>query len=347
MTPAMALLATVLWTGGAAAQAESPCFELACTASLRRGGSAENYWDRWKASTTQVMSGARASTLYRDTANRMSAWWRLYEFDRERPWLDEQDAARARELAEIGAVAGLEQMLRDTFERHETLGVLYRIGSTASGANVELTRRADGTKVRYNARSAQLRAAEADIDEDRPRRARTRAAPKPSARTGVAFNIVDINDDENDIDPELALVAYIDLRRIGVDALRLQAADTRPGSKIKGKGSWSATVRQGVVGDLDAFAKLNGRENREWRPARVAGGLTLALPTESSWNLRGEVSRRFADVDLTGVESPAESRVMLLLQARLRWHLPQAHDRWPLGQDVDPDDPALADFAAR
>lgn len=295
------------------------------------------YLDRWQQATTEVMAGPGASTLYRDTANRLWAWWRLYEYDRERPWLDDADADRARQLAELGALAGLERMLRATFERDETLGPLYRIAATVSGAHLEIRPRPGGPHLRYNPEVRSARAAEADIEDAPPApHARADRRPRPPvARTGVDFDIIDADDSDDGIDPELALVAYLELRNLGVDACRVQWSDTRPGADVEYAGSWSLTLRQGLVGELSAMSRLVGQESAGWRPARATAGLDLVLPVRSPWVLRPQLTRRFPHPD-ADPPTLSEWRGMVLLQARLAWRLPQPHGAWRLGDRVDP-----------
>ncbi len=335
----LVMLAAVRPPGVAAAElSPSPTPSgLSCASPAPPPRLASVYIDRWQAATTEVMAGRHASPLYRDSANRMSAWWRLYAFDRERPWLDEADAERARQLAELGAMAGLERMLRETFERNEALGALYRIGATVSGANLEIHPQPGGPRLRYNVDHQQVRAAEADIEDDPPTH-RRRPARKPVTRTGVALQVVDLNDAAEEVDPELALVAYVDMRRMGVDALRLQFADTRPGAQVQDQGNWSVMLRQGLVGELSAFGRVAGQESAGWLPQRATAGLDLDLPTRSEWVIRNQLTRRFAQT-VGETETPAEWRVMVTLQARLAWILPQEHGGWTLGDEVDPRQP--------
>lgn len=325
------LLALSLLDGGAAAA--TPCEDLSCASPVQPP---PTYWDAWRSTTDRVMAGRGAPAMYRDTANQMRAWWVLYAFDRETPWLAEEDADRARELALGGTLSGLETMVRETFERSETLGVVYRIGRTAGGADLEIRQRDGQTKVRYNAQPAgSVRAAQAELDDDAPLSGADRAR---SFRSGVGLQLVDVSDDEDSVDPKLMATSYLDLRRLGFDALRLQLSDTPPGVKARNQGNWSVHLRQGLVRDLDVFARVAGRESRGWLPSRATSGLSLRLPTESPWVLRSELSHGFPATLESGEQSPAEWRGMLTLRAQLRWQLPAWTDGWPLGADVDPDD---------
>ena len=386
-TPGSVLLAAALLaTGAARAGTPTPtCGEadapLACVGPgppLRPVR--DSYWMRWERATTDVMEGRGASALYRDPASHMDAWWQFAAFDRERPWLSDQDAAQARDLARIGAVMGLQRMLRETFERNDQLAVLYRIGSTVTGANLEIrthrrgpgapdgteragggqansqpsdsqpsdsqhsdsrhgdSRHGGGPQLSYNAHDADLRASDAAMDDDLLAAQAQRGA---RLRAGVAFQLVDDNPDPVTVDPTLAATAYADLRRIGPDALRLELSDTRPSPtthkqdlKSGGSGTWSAAARQGLVPSLDLAASVQGREDQSWLPARASTGLVLRLPTERSWVLRADLSRRLPyENDATATFVDGEWRAMLTLRANLRWTIPQPWDGWTLGRE--------------
>lgn len=340
---------TLLMGTGGPARAQDPCDEIGdCLPAVTLRPTAPNYWAEWRSATTRVMSGRRASPLYRDSCNRMSAWWRLVEVDRERPYLSEEDESRARNLAWIGTIEGFENMLRETFERSEQLGVLYRIGSTVSGADLQLSKRGEKTRVRYNADPTGARHGQIELNEDGIMQSRR---SDPSVRGGFAFRLVDMAAEEDVVDAQLAWTSYFDLRRLGFDGLRLQLSDTLtesqaavpspPDPASTEKGLWSATLRQGIVPALDAFGRISGQEYLDWAPTELASGLSLQLPVENPWFLRGELQRRLPGTDPSGLQPDGEWRVMLSLRSQLRWSLPSSSEGWPLGQQVDLSSPAL------
>lgn len=313
----------------------------------------ENYWRRWHQSTATVMAGRRASPMYRQTAAAMDTYWRIAAFDRERPWISEEDAAQVRDVARVGALMGLEHMLRETFERSEALGVLYRIGSTATGANIDIrARHGKPARIQYNAQAAELRASQATLEDDS-------WSPQqnggPRLRAGVALQVIDADDAEERVDPTITATAYTELRHAGLDALRVQLSEALPEATPNKRatpptGRWTATAREGLTPGIDAFLLVRGEEAQDWLPARTTGGLAIRLPTSQRWTLRAELLRRFPweaplvdsdSVDGNGVESTSaegnsvegEWRAMVRLQANLRWNLPQAWDRWPLGRE--------------
>lgn len=334
-----------------------PRMRLACEPVVDLRPATDNYWRRWHQATTAVMAGRGASTIYRDPASQLDAYWRIAGHDRVTPWFDEEDAARARDLAWFGTSLGLERMLRETFERSEVLGVLYRIGSTTTGANLEIRGRARDPEagrvpdpadpdahphqarpaLRYNAEPAALRSTQATIEDDAvaPRNGRT-----PSLRTGIALQVVDGDETEEGLDPDLALTGYTDLRHLGVDALRLQVSESLPEAKAADgslpavTGDWAATLRQGLAPRLDLVTRVQGSEEQGWLPTRALGGLAVRLPTRNSWTVRAELTRRFPYEDLEqGLLVEPEWRGMLYLRANTRWTLPQAWDGWPLGRE--------------
>ncbi|MCK6503149.1 hypothetical protein L6R53_07100 [Myxococcota bacterium] len=360
MLAGTSLLLWWLGTGPASgAEPAQPCTDpaqaLACAPTTTPGTTADNYWRRWHQQTTEAMSGRTASVLYREPASTMDAYWRLAAFDRQAPWLDEQDALRARDLARLGVLTGLERTLRQTFERSEALGVLYRIGSTASGANLAWEARPrrpapdappegddhveGGLRLQYNEEPAGIRAARARLEED------DTSAPggaRPQGRAGLALQLVDGDEDEAVLDPDLALTSYLELRALGPDALRLElshplppgAAERKAEKGDGGDGQWSTSLRQGLLPSVDLVGRLQGSETLSWRPERATGGLALRLPTRRSWTTRVELGRAFPyeaspTLDLP---IPGEWRVSVSLRANLRWNLPQPWDGWPLGR---------------
>ncbi|NOY24692.1 MAG: hypothetical protein GXP62_02370, partial [Oligoflexia bacterium] len=251
----LALLATLIWSPSAiAASAMDPPAE----PPLR---TIDNYWRRWQQSTTEVMAGRHASPIYRAPAAAMDAYWRIAAFDRERPWISDADAKNVRDLAQVGALMGLERMIRETFSQSEALRILYRIGSTAGGANIDIRARHNGKPhLAYNDRAAELRADQGTIDDDtRPPRSTTTMR----LRTGVAFQVIDQDPAQDVIAPGLAATAYVDARHLGIDALRIQVSNplpTRGSSTGKRRatttsgGSWSGTLREGLAPAVDIFA---------------------------------------------------------------------------------------------
>ncbi|MCB9777315.1 MAG: hypothetical protein H6742_01960 [Alphaproteobacteria bacterium] len=308
-----------------------------------------NYWEEWQLATTDAMAGPRASRLYRDTASHLDTWWRLAAFDRERPWISQEEALQARELATIGAVAGLQRVVRSTLAKDEALGVLHRIASTTSGANIEIRARRgqQPARIRYNAvgSTEAVRLQAADLEADGVAagaagpaagfaRLSPRGPPAPTFRTGVGFQLHDMDEDPAVIDTALAMTAFVDLRQVGVDAVRLQATHPRPYDWRHGAAQWSVTARQGLLPRLDLIGRVAGEEKRDWRPTRSLGALSLRLPTRQDWFLRTELAHRpelEATPKLPAVEE--EWRGMVVLQANLRWRLPQEADGWPLGQE--------------
>lgn len=313
MHTGIGLLLSVLGTA-ARAEAPAPCAEpvvpLACPPAAPPLPRGDNYWRRWHQATTEAMSGRRASVLYREPSATMDAYWRLAAFDRQQPWLDERDAVRAREAAQLGVLSGLEATLRDTFERSEALAVLYRVGSTASGANVEWTgrRREDpggsqpdrspGPRLRYNAQPAGLQAARASLDDDiRPAVGPSRAR----GRAGVAVQLVDGAAAEEVWDPDLALTGYVELRSLGPDLVRAELSRPLPPGPTERRaedsdgpeGSWTTSLRQGLVPSIDLVARVQGSQALSWSPERATGGLALRLPTRQAWTTRLELSRAF------------------------------------------------------
>lgn len=354
------LLAALLAPPATAAPPALPCEEpaavLACAPSQPLAPATDNYWRRWHQATTEVMSGRSASTIYREPAATMDAYWRLAAFDRQAPWLDEQDADRVRELSQLGVVMGLERMLRDTFERSESLGLLYRIGSTVSGANLELRAAPRGgppggrtgaapqpgqrLQLRYNEAPPSLRSSQALLEDDAQA---PRSGPVSQGRAGVALQVVDGDPDEAIVDPDLAATAYMELRHIGPDALRLELSRALPpgpreAATERGQssdGRWGLILRQGLLPSLDLVGRVQGEQALQWRPERAAGGLALRLPTRQSWTTRAELSRRLPYEASDTLELPVEGewRFMLTLRANLRWSLPQPWDGWPLGRE--------------
>lgn len=311
----------------------------------------ESLWVRWQRSTGQAMTQPAARGLFQLTSTRLDAYWRLCAFDGEPGWIDPQEQARARDLAILGASLGLGRALRDWLAQSEELLPLYTIASTASGASllVELPgRRPEGRaearsrpRLRLNEQPGSQALASSSITEAPV----SRATPRPSIRLGGTWRSASPPWELVDEPLQLNLGAHVELRRLPLDAVRLELSQpatgttSRPGQRIE-PWSWTetrlrTTLRQRLVARTDLIASGSLRADPQAPLESLRAGLAWQLPTEGRWTLRPEL--RYL------VPSPAESALppgqgeewiaSLALQADLSWHLPQQWGRWPLGQE--------------
>ncbi len=352
-----------LWLVGASAGAEPQPAQTAQTTSFRPHLDLdldpprrpnESLWIQWQRRTSEIMTSRRSSGVYQQSASGMSAWWRLAAFDREAPWLSPAEAARARDLAQYGAMAGIAAVFADTMQASPPLQALHGIVTTAGGAHlrVEGPRRRQRSqdpdapspklRLRYNDRPGEQGLAETQILASDGRQA---GPPRPSLATGASWRLTDADPDEAVLDPSLSLTGYLDLRQLPVDAIRLQLSLPMPeleaSRKAAAQPAWtgsrlSATLRQGLLPQTDLVGNVRVLATENVLPESASLGLSVRLPFEQPWTLRPELRNTFArPVEAERAAVPSEWIAGISLRAELGWHLPQQWGRWPLGREID------------
>lgn len=314
----------------------------------------ENLWDHWQRRTSEIMTNRRSSGVYQQSAARLSVWWELSSFDRERPWIDPIDETRARDLARFGALAGMAAVFNDTLMVSEPLQAVRAIATTFGGAHIRLEGRSpsegpsagdDGSprvRVHYNDRLGELGIAETQLlTQD----SRTRGPPRPTFSTGAAWQLTDEDADVEAVELSLSLATYLDLRNIAVDAVRVQLSlpvpALQPARQQDQAMAWegsrlSLTARQGLLPSTDLVGNLRFEATDVLLPDSTGLGLTIRLPTERPWTLRPELRYSFPRPAAGPLAAtPADWMTMVSLRADLDWFLPHQWGRWPLGEVPD------------
>ena len=294
----------------------------------------EPFLYRWQDNVTAVMSGPGASPLFRTTATRMDAHWRLAAYDIDAPLLFEEDQQRALEQAGMGALLALQLSTDQIISRSDEFATIQRSLRTLGGPSVVLRQQQEGLDVQFNERPRNQQVTMARMEE--PQRSRSTAPGSRQAsgrqlRLSSGLRVVDVTRTSQDgedytiLRPALSLSADAD--RLGPISLRLRTAVLQERRRHTAF-DWRAAVRLRTLPRVSLLGDIQGNEEIA---ERLQTGVEWRLPVAQAPITRLVGSRRVAD---------GEQRLMLQLTLPMQWNIPHDIQRWPLGQTLDAPGPA-------
>jgi len=308
------------------ASAEEPWYLHPTTAELHPVR--QQLWLSWQRHTQVAMAGPRASPLFRDDSARMEVLWRLAAIDGEAPSLTPDETQHVFDLALVGATMGLGDTVDEMVRRNEGLDAALRVARAATGPGLSVQRS-----------EAPTGGVDIDMEQGHPhaRAARARIAEPPSpgvqrrppgVRFGQGFRIVERIDDEGRRYMP-ATVAHLELRRVGVDVLRLEDSVIYESSEVVVH-DWVVLARQQMTPWLTLHGELRG-EGRTPYPDQVRGSLAIRHPTLRWWSLRPGVSQTLRRPDRN---NEVALRWEVQLRWNTRWRLPVSVDQWPMDHQI-------------
>jgi hypothetical protein len=302
---------------------------------------------RWHARMDTLMAGARASSVYRDTASRMDVALRLSEIDGRLPYASRDQQRRAAQLALVGAGRGWQLTLGDVVNESDALGRAQAVlrSAMSPGVSVRAREQGGGPRISSDQGPRNDAVASAEIKDPAAWRAdrATRDAPRPGVRTGVTGAVVaNLDsalgaDDRGDSEGEpgaASLVArtFVQVEDLGLDRLRLQVSG-RPHSALQAVAvGWSAVARQELTVNTALIGEIAGdTENvrdpeADLSPHLMRGALDLRVAPMPRWVVRSSLTR----VTRSGL--PIEYIAGASFRINTSWMLPVSARRYPRGQ---------------
>jgi len=288
----------------------------------------QQLWLSWQRHTHVVMAGPRASPLFRDDTARMEVLWRLAAVDGQAPALTPDETQRVFDLALVGATMGLGSTVDEMARRSEGLDSAVRLARAATGPGIRIQRSdqpSGGVDIGLEEGRSHGRAARAHIAE--PPSPMARRGP-PGVHFGQGFRIEERTDDEGRRYLPAA-VAHLELRRVGVDVLRLEDSVIYESPEVLVH-DWVVLARQQLKPGLTLHGEIRG-EGRTPYPDRVRGSVAVRHASLRQWSLRPGVSQTLARPDR---DNEVALRWEVQLRWVTRWRLPVAVDQWPLDHEI-------------